>query len=61
MKNSKADKPSKVYVVGTKTKAGSSATKTSNGKGKLKFVDKRMKSDKRGEKKASDKKKRGRK
>ena len=61
MKNSKADKPSKVYVVGTKQKGASSATKTSNGKGKLKFVDKRMKSDKRGEKKVADRKKRGRK
>eukprot|EP00605_Chrysophyceae_sp_TOSAG23-4_P000292 GSChrysophyteH1.ASY1.ANO1.337.1 assembled CDS len=56
MKNSKADKPSKVYVVGSKTKSGSSATRMSAGKGKLKFVDKRMKSDKRGEKKAAKKK-----
>ena len=60
MHNSKADKPSKVYVVGSKTKGASSGTRTSNGKGKLKFVDSRMKADKRGEKLAEKRKKRGR-
>jgi AdoMet-dependent rRNA methyltransferase SPB1 len=58
MKTSKVDKPSKVYVVSTKA-AGS--TRTSGGKGALKFVDKRMRSDKRGEKAAKKRQKKGRK
>jgi AdoMet-dependent rRNA methyltransferase SPB1 len=58
MKTSKVDKPSKVYVVSTKA-AGS--TRTSGGKGALKFVDKRMRSDKRGEKASKKRQKKGRK
>jgi hypothetical protein len=49
MKGSKADKPSKVYVVTKKTGGASSGTATSSGKGKLKFVDKRMKKEARAE------------
>lgn len=51
------DKPGKVYVVTKKTKSGSSGT-ASGGKGKLKFVDKRMRNDTRALKR---KEKRGRK
>ena len=53
MNGTKVDKPSKVYVVTKKTGAGSSATRTSSGKGsKLKFVDKRLRSDQRSMKRA---------
>eukprot|EP01042_Synura_sphagnicola_P000763 gene763-847_t len=44
--NKTANKPSKVYVVTRKTKAGSVGNK-GGGKGMLKFVDKRMKKEKR--------------
>jgi len=56
MKGTHSDKPSKVYVVARKTKAGSSATKTSANKGKMKFVDKRMKNDLRAQKRTEKKK-----
>lgn len=49
MRGSKAvDKPSKVYVVTHKTSAGSVATST-GGKGRMKFVDSRMKKEMRAE------------
>lgn len=48
MKDSKVAKPGKVYVVTRKTGAGSVGT-SDGGKGKLKFVDKRMKKDRRAE------------
>jgi hypothetical protein len=41
------DRPSKVYVVAKKTKGASAGTRMSEGKGQLKFVDKRMKKEKR--------------
>lgn len=44
--SSKVDKPGKVYVVTRQHKSGSMGT-SSGGKGKLKFVDKRMKADTR--------------
>ena len=53
MKGGKVDKPSKVYVVTQKTKGASSGTTMQNkegGKGgKMKFVDKRMKTERRAE------------
>ena len=50
MKNSKVEKPGKVYVVAKKN--GSTQATGKGGTGKFKFVDKRMKSDvKRGSKK----------
>jgi AdoMet-dependent rRNA methyltransferase SPB1 len=53
MKGSKADKPSKVYVV---ARGSNSTGKSTGGSGKMKFVDSRMKNDtraqKRNEKKA---------
>jgi AdoMet-dependent rRNA methyltransferase SPB1 len=53
MKGTKADKPSKVYVV---ARGANSTGKSSGGSGKMKFVDSRMKNDsramKRNEKKA---------
>ena len=57
MKSQKIDKPSKVYVVTRQTKAGSMGA-SSGGKvkgGKLKFVDKRMRSDTRALKKREKK------
>lgn len=48
MKSNKIAKPGKVYVVTRKTKGASSGTTASgSAKGKLKFVDKRMKKDAR--------------
>lgn len=48
MRTSKVDKPGKVYVVTKHTKSGSSGTSMgAKDKGKLKFVDKRMKKDAR--------------
>ena len=61
MKTSKVDRPSKVYVVSKRSSGASAATKTSNAKGQLKFVDKRMRADTRGEKAAKKKKAKGRK
>lgn len=46
MRTTKVDKPGKVYVVTKRSKSGSMATK-SGGKGKLKFVDRRMKKEQR--------------
>ncbi len=46
MKTSKVDKPGKVYVVTHKSKSGSVGT-MGGGKGKLKFVDSRMRKDAR--------------
>ena len=60
MKNSKVDKPSKVYVVGQKG-TGGGAQKLGTGTGKLKFVDKRLKADRRGERQAKKQKAKGRK
>eukprot|EP01038_Epipyxis_sp_PR26KG_P008579 gene8579-11592_t len=58
MRTKKIDKPSKVYVVTRKTKVGSVGTAASSGsKGKLKFVDKRMKKDARAMKNLNKKKK----
>lgn len=60
MKANKIDKPGKQYVVTRKTKAGSMGT-TSGSKGRLKFVDKRLRCDtkalKRKEKRGPKKKK----
>lgn len=61
MKTSKVDRPSKVYVVSKRSSAGSTATKMGQGKGMLKFVDKRMRADTRGEKAAEKRRKKGRK
>jgi AdoMet-dependent rRNA methyltransferase SPB1 len=49
VRNSKAEKSSKVYVATRKTKSGSSGTAAKGGGkgGKLKFVDSRMKKDRR--------------
>ena len=47
MRESKITKPGKVYVITKKTGGASSGTKSGDGKGKLKFVDKRLKKDKR--------------
>lgn len=52
MRTSKIDKPGKVYVVAKKTKQGSVGN-SSGGKGKLKFVDKRMKKDAKAMKRAT--------
>ena len=57
MKTAKVEKPGKVYVVTHKTGAGSVGNK-GGGKGKLKFVDKRMKKETRA---ARASKKRGKK
>jgi AdoMet-dependent rRNA methyltransferase SPB1 len=57
MQGTKTGAPSKVYVVAKKTQGSSSATKLSNSKGKLKFVDKRLRNDQRAEKKAEKRKK----
>ena len=51
MRTSKVDKPNKVYVVAHKTKGGAVSTSAGAGKGKLHFVDGRMKKDKRALKK----------
>lgn len=60
MKANKIEKPSKVYVVTRKTKSGSMGT-SSGAKGKMKFVDKRLRCDtramKRKEKRGPKKKK----
>ena len=63
MKGGKVDKPSKVYVVTQKTKGASSGTALKGGTkgGKLKFVDSRMKTDRRAERKNKRDSKRGRK
>ena len=47
MRESKITKPGKTYVITKKTGGASSGTKSGDGKGKLKFVDKRLKKDKR--------------
>ncbi len=60
MRTTKIDKPGKVYVVTKKTSGASSGTST-GGKGKLKFVDKRMKKDARAMKKIAKNSKRGKK
>lgn len=60
MKINKIDKPGKVYVVTRKTKAGSMGTSTGS-KGKLKFVDRRLRNDTRAMKRNEKKKKGGRK
>jgi AdoMet-dependent rRNA methyltransferase SPB1 len=58
MKNSKVEKPGKVYVVSSGI--GKQNTAGRSGNGKLKFVDKRMRSDnKRGSKKQREKAKKG--
>mmetsp|Transcript_33783 Transcript_33783/g.74392 ORF Transcript_33783/g.74392 Transcript_33783/m.74392 type:complete len:333 (+) Transcript_33783:423-1421(+) len=49
MRSQKTDKPSKVYVVTKKTQSGSMGT-SQGGKGKMKFVDKRMRNDTRAQK-----------
>ncbi len=46
MKANKIDKPGKVYVVTRKTSTGSTGT-SSGAKGKMKFVDKRLRCDTR--------------
>jgi AdoMet-dependent rRNA methyltransferase SPB1 len=58
MRTSKVDKPGKVYVVAHKTKAGSVGTSTGAKKGKLKFVDARMRKDARAMKQKQKGKKR---
>ena len=60
MRTSKVDKPSKVYVVTHKTSSGS-VGQNSGGKGKLKFVDARMKKDARSMKNLAKKGKKGKK
>lgn len=60
MRTSKVDKPSKVYVVTHKTSSGS-VGQNSGGKGKLKFVDARMKKDARSMKNIEKNKKKGKK
>jgi AdoMet-dependent rRNA methyltransferase SPB1 len=57
MRTSKVDKPGKVYVVAHKTKAGSVGTSTGAKKGKLKFVDARMRKDTRKQQKGGKKRK----
>jgi len=47
MKNHETEKPGKVYVTTRKTQSGSSGTMSGKNQGKLKFVDKRLKKDKR--------------
>ena len=55
IKGTKIDKPGKVYVVTRKT-GGASVGTSKGGKGRLKFVDKRMKKDRKAEKRAAKKK-----
>ena len=58
MKAGKIDKPNKVYVVTQKTSSGSSGTTLGNKGakgGKLKFVDKRMKCERRADRKNAKK------
>jgi len=61
MKTTKIDRPGKVYVVSKRSAGGSTSTKVGQGKGMLKFVDKRMRADTRGEKASEKRKKKGRK
>ena len=58
LKAAKINKPGKVYVVAKKQGGASMGTKIGDGKGKLKFVDRRMKKDLRAEK-AREKRKGG--
>lgn len=57
MKGSKIEKPGKCYVVGKKSGGASVGTKMGNNKGKLKFVDRRMKKERRAEKARARRKK----
>lgn len=50
MKANKIDKPGKQYVVTRKTKAGSMGMSSGNSKGKLKFVDRRLRCDTKAQK-----------
>jgi len=60
MKGGKEVKSNKVYVVSGRTAGGTGGTKMSGTKGKMKFVDKRMKTDRRADKK-NEKKNKGKK
>lgn len=57
MKGGKEVKSNKVYVVSGRTASGTGGTKMGNAKGKVKFVDRRMKTDRRAEKRNEKKRK----